>query len=172
MTVTFKSRLGTPTNLPEGGTHDILLIEFPDGFPEGRISFDLGDTPRKITGIQKVAQLFLKLLFTTVGSNILYPTQGTKFQTLTINANNLANDTIFATELISEIKSAESQAKYILNTSKTDPASQLQEVTVLGLDTSTEAVVMYLRLITKAGALAQVAVPFPQLDMVLSEDKP
>jgi hypothetical protein len=166
----FKKRLGTATNLANGGTYDMLLITFPDSFPEGKIEFDIGDTPRKITGVQKVAQTFMKMLFTTVGSNVLYPDQGTGFSLLTVNANVTQNDTLFAAELANEIRSAESQTKYILNSVNSDPASQLQEVSIIGIDTSSESVVVYLKMITKAGALAQVAVPFPQLDMILSED--
>jgi hypothetical protein len=172
MTITFNSRLGTPTNLPTDGTYDILLVTFPNGFPEGKLNFGFGDTPRKITGIQKVAQTFIKILFTTIGSNVLYPTQGTKFPLLTVNANILTNDTVFAAELAEEIKSAESQTKYILNTVGSDVASQLQEITILGIDTSTESAIIYLRLLTKAGSTAQVAIPFPELDLTLSEDTP
>jgi hypothetical protein len=166
----FKKRLGTATNLAEGGTYDLLLIGFPDSFPEGKIEFDLGDTPRKVTGVQKVAQTFLKVLFTTSGSNVLYPDQGTKFSLLTVNANVTQNDTLFVAQLSEEVRSAESQTKYILNSVTSDPASQLQEVTIIGLDANNQSVIMYLKMVTKAGALAQVAVPFPQLDMVLSDE--
>jgi len=169
--INFNYRLGTPSNLPTGGNYDILLIDFPDSFPEGRINFSLADTPRKITGIQKVAQTFLKLLFTSTGSNILYPNQGTDFQELVINANISVSDTVFTSELSTQVRNAESQTKYCLNNSSADTAGQLKEVIILGLDTSEEAVIMYLKLVTQAGALAQVAIPFPQLDLVLSEDK-
>ena len=168
MSVNPSTRLGIPVNLPTGAKYDLLLIAFKSGFPEGQITFDLADTPRKITGIQKVAQTFLKILFTTVGSNIVYPTQGTKFPLLTINANVTTNDAIFTASLVTELNSAESQTKYALNTSTSDPASQLQTVKILGLDVAPERVTMYLQLITAAGATAQVAVPFPQLDMVLN----
>jgi hypothetical protein len=67
------------------------------------------------------------------------------------------------------VKNAESQTKYILNMVNSDPASQLQEISIIGLDVSGESVIMYLRMLTLAGAFAQVAIPFPQLDMVLSE---
>jgi hypothetical protein len=171
MSSTFNYRLGTPTNLPTDGTYDLLLINFPDSYPEGKIQFDLAETPRKITGIQKVAQTFMKVLFTSAGSNVLYPNQGTNFQALTINANISTSDSVFVTELSDQIKEAESQTKAILNSGSQDLAGQLQEISILGLDTSTEAAIIYLKLVTKAGAKAQVAVPFPMLDLVLSEDK-
>lgn len=166
----FKDRIGTSSNLESGGTYDLLMIGFPDTFPQGQIEFDLGDTPRKITGVQKVAQTFLKILFTTQGSNVLYPNQGTNFSLLTVNANVTQNDTLFAAQLADEIRSAESQTKYILNSVNSDSASQLQEISILGLDVNGESVIMYLKMITKAGELAQVAVPFPQLDMVLADE--
>ena len=169
--ITFNYRLGTPNNLPADGTYDLLLIAFPETFPEGKILFDLSETPRKITGIQKCAQTFLKILFTSSGSNVLYPNQGTDFQTLTVNANITVNDALFASQLSTEVKSAESQAKYILNNAGADLASQLQDITILGLDVGNEAIIMYLKMVTKAGAFAQVAIPFPQLNMTLTEDK-
>jgi len=167
-TPTFASRLGTNYNLPAGATYDILLIGFPDGFPNSMLTFEIGDDPKKITGIQKVAQIFLKILFTDIGSNVLYPNQGTNFQRLTVNANVVSNDTVFTAELVSEINSAVSQTKGILNGASTDLASQLQSVDIIGMDVSQEAVLMYLRLTTVAGAFAQVAIPFPQLDMPLN----
>lgn len=163
-------RLGTLSNLPSGATYDILLIKFPDGFPQSQLKFDIDDTPKKITGIQKVAQMFLKVLFTTAGSNVLLPNQGTNFSQLTINSNVSADDNIFTAELTSEISLAEGQTKAILNSVGSDPASQLESINVLGLDTGDEGAIIYLRLITRAGAVAQVAVPFPQLNMSLTGD--
>lgn len=167
-TINFSSRLGTPTNLPTDGKYDILLISFPDSFPQGNIKFDLDITPRKVTGIQKVAQVFMKILFTSTGSNVLYPSQGTDFQTLTVNANKTEADSIFLSDLATQIKSAEGQTKAALNSTSADTASQLQQVTILQLDTSQESVTMYLRMVTMAGAVAQVAIPFPELDLVLT----
>lgn len=166
--ITFNDRLGTNSNLPTGATYDLLLIGFPEGFPTGIITFEIGMDPKKITGIQKVAQIFLKILFTSAGSNVLYPDQGTNFQVLTVNANVVANDTVFTAELVNEINSAIKQTQGILNGASTDLASQLQSIDIIGLDVSQEAVVMYLRLITMAGAFAQVAIPFPELDLALN----
>lgn len=162
------SRLGTIYNLPQDGTYDLLMISFENGFPEGLLKFDIDETPRKITGVQKVAQMFLKLLYTSQGSNVLSPNQGTNFSSLVNTANITDGDSVFNAELTTEVKSAESQVKRIMNVGA-DLASQLDSITILGLDTSRESVVMYLRLITAAGARAQVAVPFPELDLKLSE---
>lgn len=162
------SRLGTTYNLPQDGTYDLLMIDFQNGFPEGMLKFDINETPRKITGVQKVAQMFLKLLFTSQGSNVLSPNQGTNFSVLVNNSNISQSDTLFLSELNTEIRSAESQVKRIMNVGA-DLASQLDSITILGLDTSSESATMYLRLITGAGVRAQVAVPFPELDLKLSE---
>ena len=162
------SRLGTTYNLPQDGTYDLLMVDFQGGYPEGMLKFDINETPRKITGVQKVAQMFLKILFTSQGSNVLAPNQGTNFSSLVNTANVTEEDAVFNAELTTEIKSAESQVKRIMNVGA-DLASQLDSITIIGLDTSREAVVMYLRLITGAGVKAQVAVPFPELDLKLSE---
>jgi hypothetical protein len=166
--LSFNSRIGTPTNLPQGATYDLLLISFPDGFPESQLLFDIDMEPRKVTGVQKVAQMFLKLLFTSKGSNVIHPDQGTYFTSLTVNANKITSDSVLASELQSCITDATSQAQYILNTTDSDAASQLASITVLGLDVGTESVVIYLSMLTNAGAQAALAVPFPQLDMNFS----
>lgn len=169
-TVNFSTRIGTPTNLATGGTYDLLLLSFPAGFPEGQIKFAIDDTPRKVTGIQKVGQTFLKTLFTNKGSDVIYPDRGTNFQSMTINANVTEDDNLFVSDLAQEIRNAEGQTKYLLNTMNADAASQLKEVAILSLDTSAESVTLYLRIVTVAGERAAIAVPFPQLDMVINED--
>jgi hypothetical protein len=168
MTTTY--RLGIPVNLPTGATYDLLHISFPDGYPEGKLVFDLESTPRKITGIQKVAQTFIKTLFTTLGSDLVYPNKGTLFSTYTLNANRTGTDTELYNNIISEIKRAESQTKFFLNTAGADLASQLQRVTVLGLDVGTEAITLYLKMVTAAGQEANVAIPFPELNLLESSN--
>lgn len=159
-------RLGIPVNLPTGATYDLLHISFPDGYPEGKLVFDLDNTPRKITGIQKVAQTFLRTLFTSLGSDIIYPNHGTLFSAYTVNANRTGTDSDLYNNIVAEIKRATSQTVFFLNTAGSDSASQLQNVTVLGLDVGDESITMYLRMITMAGEEANVAVPFPELDLV------
>jgi phage baseplate assembly protein W len=162
-------RLGIAVNLPTGATYDILLVDTPAGFPQSKIEFKLNDTPRKVTGIQKVAQTFLKVLLTTQGSDVLNVGLGTRFPEYTINANRTGVDSALYSILITEIRNAEGQTKSILNTLDADDAGQLQEISILGIDILKERIVMYIKLLTVAGALAQVAVPFPQLDMKLSD---
>lgn len=160
----FTNRVGTPTNLPQGATYDLLQIKFVDGFPEGRLAFALEDTPRKVTGIQKVAQVFLKLLFTSKGSNVIHPMQGTMFSDMVVNSNIQLEDAVFKAEIMAQIQDAESQTKAVLNTIGSDPASMLRSITIIGLEAEKDSMSLFLRVLTEAGEQAQLAVPFPELD--------
>lgn len=159
------TRIGTSSNLESGGTHDLLMIRYPDGFPEGRLMFDIDMTPRKITGIQKVGQTFLKLLMTSKGSNVIYPAQGTVFPSLALNSNITRENTALYSELYSAVKDAESQTRRSLNTVGSDTASMLKKIDIIRLDTGEDSIVMYLSLETEAGASASLAVPFPEIDL-------
>lgn len=163
----FNARIGIQQNLPTGATYDLLLMSFPDGFPQSQLIFGIDTEPRKITGIQKCAQIFLKILFTTRGSDVFYPNVGTLFQTYTINANRIDADPTLRADLITEINSATKQAQAILNSSG-DPASQIASVTMLGIDVGDESIVIYLNMTTNAGVTASIAVPFPELDLPLT----
>ena len=158
------TRIGTSSNLVTGGTYDLLMISYPDGFPEGKIEFNIDDTPRKITGIQKAAQTFLKILLTTKGSDLIYPNRGTMFSNYTINANNYLDDNVLVAEISDAIKDAESQAQAVL-TSDPDPASQIAKIQIGGIDVSEESMLVYVQMITNAGETAQLAIPFPELDL-------
>lgn len=162
-------RLGVSNNLETGGTYDLLLMDFSEGFPVGSVDFTLTNTPRKITGIQKVAQTFLLTLMTTKGSDTLRPDKGTKFSSIAMYANRVGTAASVEAELIDEVTDAETQVKYILNRSSDDLSSQLDRVQVLAIDVGEESITMFLYLITRAGERAQVAIPFPQLDMRLAE---
>lgn len=164
----ISSRLGTPTNLPQGATYDLLIMSFPDGFPEGKVLFNIDSTPRKVTGIQKAAQVFMKVLLTTYGSDVYHPTHGTQFSNLTMHANKVTSDPLLLTQLQGEIQSATSQSQVILNSSTSDAASQIKSVMLLGSDVGQESLVLYMELTTMAGQQAAIAVPFPQTDMFLS----
>jgi hypothetical protein len=67
------NRVRTASNLTSGATYDLLLVKFKGSFPEGEVTFGIYDTPMKITGVQKVAQIFLKTLLTGKGSDPFYP---------------------------------------------------------------------------------------------------
>lgn len=162
-------RLGVDNNLDSGATYDLLLMEFSEGFPVGTVNFNMTDTPRKITGVQKVAQTFFHILMTTRGSDVLRPTKGTNFSALAMYANRVGSAANIESELVDEVADAETQVKYILNAGNTDLAGQLNRVQVAAIDVGAESTTMILYLVTNAGERAQVAVPFPQLDMRLAD---
>lgn len=157
-------RIGTSSNLATGGTYDILMITYPDGFPEGQIEFGFDDTPRKVTGVQKVAQLFTKTLLTAKGSDVIYPNRGTMFPVYTINANVVTNDQVLQSNLVSAVNDAFSQTKASLSTDP-DPSSRLAQVQIAGFNTTDESVTMFIQIVTASGISAQVAVPFPQFGL-------
>lgn len=165
MTIKNKNkRIGTTSNLEAGGTYDLLMISYADGFPEGQIRFDIGSTPRKITGIQKVAQTFLKTLMTSKGSDLFYPKRGTNFPSLVINANRPFSD-LLQLQIQESLRDAITQTKRVLNLYSSDKSSQLEEVKLLGMRTADDVTVIFMQIITKAGEEANVAVPFPELDL-------
>lgn len=164
------SRLNTVSNLAVNETHDVLLVSTPN-FPVGAVQFIYENTPRKITGVQKVAQMFMKILFTQKGSDPVYRNTGTNFPNLTIGANKVLSDPEFRAQILECVKDATSQVKYILNSnSVTDYNSQLDRIIFKGMETNNETLNLYLQLITKAGETAVVAVPFPQLDKTLATE--
>jgi hypothetical protein len=159
------NRIGTVTNLNEGGTYDVLLVKVEGEFPEGKVNFALYDVPMKITGLQKVVQTFLKCLLTSKGSDVFYPERGTFFPTLTVNANVLVDDPTLLSEISDTIKDASTQTRNALNVNTTDTSSALDSVELLGLDKISEGVVLYLEARTLDGQYAAVAVPFPEFGL-------
>lgn len=95
--------------------------------------------------------------------------EGTQFSEYMIQANRTGVDSELYSILSREIAAASSQVKYILNRSnKKDLSSQLYEIKVLGIDVQKDMVTLFIKLTTMDGESAQVAVPFPQLDLPLS----
>jgi hypothetical protein len=159
------TRIGTATNLQTGGTYDILFVKFVGTFPEGQITFGLYDTPMKITGLQKVAQVFLKTLLTTKGSDPFYPARGTAFPSLTVGANQSVDDSIYVQTISDAITDAESQVKAGLNFQNPDLSSCLEKITLIGLDKEGDSVTMYISMTTGNGVTASIAVPFPEFGL-------
>lgn len=162
------SRLGVDVNLPTGSTYDLLLVSTPEGYPTGQVHFQFEATPRKITGVQKVAQTFMRVLFTTKGTDLVYPTRGTQFQNLVVGANITLNDSEFRSEVFSAIKDAEAQTKHILNRVSEDKASQLDSISIKGIDTTRDSLSLLIQMRTLAGETAAIAVPFPETDLKIS----
>lgn len=162
------SRLGVDVNLSTGSTYDLLVVSTPAGYPTGQVHFQFEPTPRKITGVQKVAQTFMRILFTTKGTDLVYPVRGTQFPNLVIGANIILNDSEFRAEIFSAIKDAESQTKHILNRISEDKASQLESISIQDIDTTMESLLLLLKMRTLAGETASIAVPFPETDLKIS----
>ena len=162
------SRIGVSENLPNGSTHDLLLLTTSEGYPVGQLKFQFEDTPRKIVGIQKVSQLFIKILFTQKGSDVLNYNLGTNFPDLKIGANRTNNDETFLSDVTTCLKDAESQTRALTASLTGDTDSQLDKIIIQGLDVQTESLAVYIQIVTKAGEKASVAIPFPQLEMRLA----
>lgn len=158
-------RVGTAANLQVGGSYDLLLVKFTGTFPEGQISFGIYDTPMKITGLQKVAQVFLKILLTSKGSDPFYSNRGTFFPSLAVGSNILVDDTAFNSDLKDSIDDATSQTRECINAYNADSSSCLDSVEVLGIDKIPEGVLVYLYLKTLNGESASISVPFPEFGL-------
>jgi len=159
------SRVGTVSNLGTDGTYDVLLFSFPDGFPNSQLIFEFGNTPRKVTGLEKVVQTFLKILFTTQGSDPVNPNRGTQFPSLVVNANILSTNAVLSAQLVSAVANAASQTQSILNSASSDSSSQMASATVLGVNVADDGAILSVNILTVAGQNAAIAIPFPQLDL-------
>lgn len=162
------SRIGVAENLPNGSTHDLLLVKVKDAYPEGEVTFEFEETPRKITGIQKVAQVFMKILFTQKGSDVLAPNLGTIFPELCIGANRTSNDSAFLSDVSLAIKDAEAQTKSTLSSLSGDTDSQLDKIEIQNLIVDGDSLSIYVQMFTMAGETASVAIPFPELDLKIA----
>ena len=159
------SRLGIDVNLPTNATYDILLVQTPN-FPVGVVTFGYSKpSSSAITGIQKCAQFFLKILFTTQGSDLVNPAYGTDLPNLLIGANaNLTSPELSAT-ITNAVKDAVSQCRALLNTTNNDAASSISTVNVLSIDQPTvDTFTIRLQLITLAGETGLISLPYPLLD--------
>lgn len=165
MTISSSTRVGTPTNLSPGGSYDLLLVKFQGSFPEGEIKFGLYNTPAKITGVQKVAQIFLKILLTSKGSDPVKPDFGTLFYQYTPGANIVQVKSLLSVELAEVIADASRQTRAVVNVNNSDPSSCLESVTLLSVDEVPEGFVMYLEMKTQDGVGAAIAVPFPEFSV-------
>lgn len=159
------TRIGTATNLQTGGSYDLLFVKFLGTFPEGQITFGIYDTPMKITGLQKVAQVFMKTLLTSKGSDPFYPSKGTAFSGLTIGANQAVDDAIYVQTISDSIKDAEAQVKSGLNFQNSDLSSCLDKIVLMGLDKIDDSLTLYISLTTSNGVTASIAVPFPEFGL-------
>ena len=158
------SRIGTTNNLEDDGRYDLLIFEFPDGYPVGSINLGFSKTPRRISGVEKVAQVFLKTLLTKSSTDVVYPTRGTIFPEYTGTYNLQATDNSEAVSLITAaIENASTQTKSILNLASEGLTSQLDRAYLVGLEQLDDSTSVNIHIVTKAGESAPIALPFTSL---------
>ena len=164
------ARVGTTNNLEGTDKYDLMIFDFPEGYPIGKVNMKFGNTPHRISGVQKVSQIFLKTLTTPIGSDILYPDSGTKFGEL-VGTYNLHDVTGSALNSVvrSAVSAAEKKAKAILNITSASPSSQLESATVVNLTTIEDGISIQVKLLTKAGEAAPIALPFTSLGIKVNE---
>ena len=163
------ARLNSSQNLKNQDRYDLLLLSFPDGFPNSKLAFTMGDNPRKISGLQKVAQVFIKCLMTGQGSDPIYPKQGTKFTEYVWYSNITLDSVSSRAAITAAIKQAGDQAKAILNSYLYSAESQLESVEVIDSIQGNETTIVKVRILTKAGVGAPIALPFNSNGLILNE---
>ena len=167
-------RLGTVNNLTPAsssapaGTYDLNFLGFPGGiWPTGGITFDFGLEPTKITGLQKVAQIFLKCFLSPLGSDALNPGYGTEFGSMLVNpVPNFSNGNQAMSIVEPSVQSAQGQV--VSMTYSNPPASALKSVTTVSCTVVAGGLNLTLYILTQAGAGAQIAIPQPQLNLQLA----
>lgn len=162
-------------NLPDGGSYDLLILAFPEGYPNSKIGFSLaslasGSTTegvsRRVNGVQKVAQQFISILCTRKGTDALNPNNGTTFPDI-IRMGNIQSKGSMEALVRQDIIDAENQIK-AFTSFKRDPGERLASVELTRLDVGLNSISLGLRLITDDGEYASVYVPFPRYDLELN----
>ena len=164
------ARVGTEHNLEGTDRHDLMIFDFPEGYPIGKVNMRFGKTPHRITGVQKVSQIFLKTLTTPLTTDVVYPGQGTFFGELTgsYNLQDVQNSELNSA-VNSAVASAVKKTKSILNIPASSPQSQLESATVVNLTAIEDGVSIQIKLLTKAGEAAPIALPFTSLGIRVNE---
>jgi len=155
------NRIGTEKNLQAGSTYDLLLVKVKGVYPEGQITFGLYDTPMKITGLQKVAQHFLRVLLSSKGSDPFYPKKGTLFPSVQVGSNITSNNSELISDIVEAVEDASQQVKTMLNNEGADLESALDSVKVLGVTPTEEGWILVLYMLTLAGEGAEISLPSP-----------
>lgn len=158
------TRVGNTVNLENNSRYDLLIFDFPDGYPVGSINLGFGKTPKRISGVEKVVQVFLKTLLTSRGSDVVNGTQGTGFPAFTGSHNIQTTDNSEAMSLVTAaVANAEAQAKSILNLNTEGLTSQLESATLIGLEQVDDGTTVQIYVLTKSGETAPIALPFTSL---------
>ena len=160
------SRIGNTKNLEKNSRYDLLVYDYPEGYPTGLLALGFGKTPKRISGIEKVSQVFVKTLMTMRGSDVLHTTRGTEFPSFTGSRNlQSTNMTEIRADIRDAVVQATAQAKSILNTPLEGLTSQLERVEILGIGKLRDSTTLKLKLVTRAGETAPIALPFTSLGL-------
>lgn len=164
------ARVGNTQNLEDGSRYDLLAFSFMEGYPIGGIKLGFGDTPKRISGVQKVSQVFTKTLLTTTGSDVVHGNRGTIFSSFTGAYNLQSTDNGEMKAAINNaIENASDQAKAILNVPTEGLTSQLESATMVGVEVLEDGVSVQIQILTKAGETAPIALPFTSLGIQVNE---
>lgn len=166
------TRIVKDYSLETDGTYDLFTMDLVEGYPNGKVVFSLASTTegsslegisRRVTGVQKVAQLFLKILFTRQGSDPLYPDRGTYISDL-IRYGNMHSQGETEGFVRQEVSSAEEQVKALTYSAGT-AGERLYSAEVTRVDMGLNMVSIGVRVVTEDGEYASVLAPFPRFDM-------
>jgi hypothetical protein len=172
MRAPVNTRLIKDYNLPTDGSYDIFFMDLVEGYPDGKVVFSLATTAegsslegvsRRVTGVQKTAQLFLKILFTRAGSDPLYPNRGTYISDL-IRTGNMHSEGEMDGFVRQEVSSASEQV-IALTSSAPNAGERLASAELTTMDIGVNMVSIGIRVITEDGEFASVYAPFPRFDM-------
>lgn len=169
----INSRIVSEFNLPEEGTYDVLLIQFPDGFPNSKLTFnfalfdgELEGFTRKVTGLQKVVQKFLYCLFSSKGTDAMYPERGTELPDL-LRGGNLHSQGYVESMISEAVRDASTQVAS-QTSFETDLSSKLDSVTINEVQIGITSVAIALTIHTAAGVDAPIYVPFPKFNLEIN----
>lgn len=166
------TRVVLDINLAEGGLYDILYLDLVDGFPNSKLLFSLASTEqsissegasRRITGLQKLVQQFLRVLFTSRGTDVLRPSVGTSMPDI-LRYSNIGNRAELAGMVRSEIASASNQVADITST-LSSPYEILQEASLIDLEIGQVSISLGINILSLAGDQASLFAPFPRFDL-------
>lgn len=169
-------RIFSEYNLPSNGSYDILIVQFSEGFPNSKLTFNfalfnegsgmLEGVTRKVTGVQKVAQKFLYTLLTTKGTDAFNPEKGTELSEM-LAGGNLYSQGYAESVISSSISDAVSQM-VTLTSLDPDPSSRLSSVELNSVQIGVNSVAATMTLYTDAGDQAPIYVPFPRYDLEIN----
>lgn len=169
-------RIFTELNLPDQGSFDVLIVQFKEGYPNSKLTFnfavfaDDGETlnqlegvTRKVTGVQKVAQKFLYTLLTRQGSDAVNPQFGTELPDLLVGGNLYSQG--YAESVIGAAVAEAKEQVVRLTSLEADAGSRLENVELNNVQIGVNSVAATMTVFTAAGEEAPIFVPFPRFDL-------